>query len=267
MFDSVNREHCLRILMRLQNEFSNGLFGLLATKLIMRWMRTLDYRVAYADPTIDPIYGVGGRRIYVFWHENILFPLYLRGHCHLTMLLSRHRDADVLATIARLSGFGTVRGSTGRGGQEALRELVKISETDHVTITPDGPRGPRRQLAHGPIYLSSRTGLPIVAMGFGYDRPWRLNSWDRFAIPKPFSRARAVVAPPIQIPRNISRDDAETHRLAVQDLLVQLTDDANNWAESGKRRKGEVVTDAQFAPRPESKLDTETSPTIANRAA
>ena len=55
----------------------------------------------------------------------------------------------------------------------------------NLTITPDGPRGPRRQLAQGPVYLASKLGMPIVAMGFGYDRPWRFNSWDRFAIPRP----------------------------------------------------------------------------------
>ena len=59
----------------------------------------------------------------------------------------------------------------------------------HLTITPDGPRGPRRHMAPGPIYLASKLGLPLVLMGYAYDRPWRLHSWDRFAIPRPGSRA------------------------------------------------------------------------------
>lgn len=234
--------------MNLNNKFTTGLVGLLATKGIRRWMSTLDYRGLYYDPSIDPVHGPEQTGIYIFWHENILFPLYLRGRCNLSMLLSRHRDADILAVVARLSGFGTVRGSTGRGGREALEQLVELSSSQHLTITPDGPIGPRRQLAYGPIYLASRTGLPIIALGFGYDRPWRVNSWDRFAVPRPFSRARAIASPPIYIPRGLERDDVEPYRLAVQNFLTELTDEANAWAESGKRRNGEQTLRPQFAP-------------------
>ena len=81
-----------------------------------------------------------------------------------------------------------------------MRELLAKSQKMNFTITPDGPRGPRRQLAQGSVYLASKLGIPIVPMGFGYDRPWRFNSWDRFAIPRPYSRARAVVSPMMHIP-------------------------------------------------------------------
>ena len=153
-------------------------------------MSTLDYRAAFYDRSVDPVLGIGGPRIYIFWHENILFPLYLRGHCHLAMLLSQHRDADILARVAHHLGFDCVRGSTYRGGARALWELSERSRTQHLTITPDGPRGPRRQLAQGPIYLASRLQLPLVAMGFGYDRPWRIEQLG------PLRRAAAVLARP-----------------------------------------------------------------------
>ena len=147
--------------------------------------------------------GIGGPRIYIFWHENILMPLYLRGHCNLAMLLSQHGDAEILARVAYHMGFDCVRGSTYRGGAQAIWELFGRSRHQHLTITPDGPRGPRRQLAQGPIYLASRLQLPLVPMGLGYDRPWRMNSWDRFAVPRPFSRGRAVIGPPLMLPRQI----------------------------------------------------------------
>lgn len=236
--------------MQLQNSLTNGLAGLLTAKLIRRWMGTLDFRVLYYDRSLDPAIGTRGPGIYIFWHENILFPLYLRGRCHLSMLLSRHRDADILAVVARLSGFGAVRGSTGRGGREAFQQLVELSDNQHLTITPDGPRGPRRQLAFGPIYLASRTGLPLIALGFGYDRPWRTNSWDQFAIPRPFSRARGIVSPPLWIPPKLERETAETYRGAVERLLTDLTDEAARWAESGKRRHGEEVVYPRFGPPP-----------------
>ena len=102
--------------------------------------------------------------------------------------LSRHRDAEILSHAAHHLGFEFVRGSTNRGGVAALRELLAKSRTMHLTITPDGPRGPRRQLAPGCVYLASKLGLPLVVMGYGYDRPWRVRSaWDQFAIPRPYS--------------------------------------------------------------------------------
>lgn len=230
--------------------FATGLAGLLAAKGIHSWMSTLDYRALYYDRSVDPIHAPLQPGIYIFWHENILFPLYLRGHCHLTMLLSQHRDADILAEVARFSGFGAVRGSTGRGGREALEQLVQISRKLHITITPDGPRGPRRKMAYGPISLASRTGLPIIALGFGYDRPWRVKSWDRFAVPRPFSRARTIISGPISIPRGLEREKIEPYRLAIESLLTQLTDQANAWAESGERRRGEETLRAEFGPPP-----------------
>src|SRR5690606_28480271 len=104
----------------MKTSFPIGLAGLVTAKFIRRWMSTLDYRGYFYEPGIDPVEGVGGPRIYIFWHEHILFPLYLRGRNHLSMLLSQHRDADILARIAHLLGFGTVRGSSYRGGTAAL---------------------------------------------------------------------------------------------------------------------------------------------------
>ena len=144
---------------RLVNKFG----GLLGATAIRSWMSTLDYQAAYYDRTIDPVYPeCRTPSIYVFWHENILFPIYLRGHNNLVMLLSQHRDADVLSRAAYHLGFEFVRGSTYRGSVTAVRELLRRSKQMHLTITPDGPRGPRRHMAQGPIYLSSKLGLPQI---------------------------------------------------------------------------------------------------------
>jgi lysophospholipid acyltransferase (LPLAT)-like uncharacterized protein len=140
-----------------------GAWSLAATACIRQWMHTLDYKVDFADPTVDPVHDAyRGVKIYVFWHENILFPLHLRGHCNISMLLSRHLDANILDRVARMNGFGVVRGSTFRGGAVALRELAERAAASNLTITPDGPRGPRRQLAAGCVFLASTLGIPIV---------------------------------------------------------------------------------------------------------
>jgi lysophospholipid acyltransferase (LPLAT)-like uncharacterized protein len=234
----------------MKTSFTTGMSGLLAAKIIRRWMSTLDYRGYFYEPGLDPVEGTGGPRIYIFWHEHILFPLYLRGRNHLSMLLSQHRDADILAQIAFLLGFGTVRGSSYRGGTAALLQLMREAQHHHLTLTPDGPRGPRRKMAPGPLYLASKLGLPVVPLGFGYNHPWRLRSWDQFAVPKPFSRARCVAGPEITLPRNIGRDLLEQYGHQLEHLLTALTDEAEEWATSGRRREGEKLIRQQPGPRP-----------------
>lgn len=216
--------------------------GLMASGLVTSWMSTLDCRGSYYDPSVDPSHpDFDGPKLYVFWHENVLMPLYLGGHKRLTMLLSQHRDGDILAQVAHRMGFGTVRGSTYRGGAAAMRELIRRSKTENLTMTPDGPRGPRRVLSQGPIYLASKLQLPLVMMGFGYDRPWRMNSWDRFAIPKPWSRARAVFSPQIYLPSKLDRDGIEHYRSEMERLMNRLTLEAEAWAEAGTNKVNEVV--------------------------
>jgi hypothetical protein len=132
-----------------------------------------------------------------------------------------------------------VRGSTRRGGAAALRKLLDEGELNHLAITPDGPRGPRRRLAQGPIYLASKLQMPLVLLGFGYDRPWRARSWDRFAVPRPGSRARAVVSPEIHVPAGLDRGEQEHFRMRVEGLLNRLTSEAEAWAASGRRKLGQ----------------------------
>jgi len=216
------------------------LAGLAAAKGIPAWMSTLKYRALFYDSSVDPRFASEQPRIYVFWHEYILLPLYLRPHCNLAILLSRHKDADILEQVAHHTGFGCVRGSSNKGATAALLELTRRGKHMHLAITPDGPRGPRRQLAIGPVYLASRLGLPIVPMGFGLDRPRRMNSWDRFAVPRLGSQACGVVGPEIHIPEGLPRNELENCRHDVERILTDLTVDAENWAASGEHRKGEV---------------------------
>lgn len=226
--------------MKLDHPLINAYAGLLCRAGVRAWMGTLDSQIAYYDPATDPAFPVGQRpRIYIFWHEYILLPFYMRGHCNLSMLLSLHRDADILNQAARLGGFGVVRGSTRRGGASALRKLLDLGELQHLAITPDGPRGPRRELAQGPIYLASKLQMPLVLLGFGFDRPWRARSWDRFAVPRPGSRARVVVSPEIRVPAGLDRDGHEHFRTRIETLLNRLTSEAEAWAASGHRKQGQ----------------------------
>ena len=210
--------------------------GLGVATMTRFWMSTLDYRIAYYDPRLDPVHpDFRGPAIFIFWHEYIPFPLYLRGHCNIAMLLSRHHDAEWLSEATRHMGFKTVRGSSNRGGVTALRQLFRHSRRMNLTMTPDGPRGPRRKMALGPVYLSSRLGIPLVLCGYGYDRPWRLRTWDRFAIPRPYSRARMIVGPVFQVSPGLSRGALQQECQRIERALDQVTEACERWAEQGVR--------------------------------
>lgn len=204
------------------------------------WMNTLNLRTWRYDPAADPADELyAGPVIFVFWHEYIPMPIYLRPNCRLSMLLSQHQDAEVLSHVAHYAGMEVVRGSTSRGGTSAIREMIQRGKGMSLAMTPDGPRGPRRKLAQGCVYLSSRLQIPLVLIGFGYDRPWRNHrTWDHFAIPKPFSRARAILGPRIQVPPDLDRDQIEAHRLWVEQKLNELTELAEDWAEGKFDLKG-----------------------------
>jgi len=203
-------------------------------------MRTLSYQVVQYDSTTDPVADdFNGPVIAVFWHEYLLLPFYLRGHSNTAILTSRHRDAEWLSEAAGHLGFEIIRGSTARGGSQAMLELVRVGDKN-VGIACDGPRGPRRTMAPGPVFLSSKLQIPLITYGIGFDRPKRTRSWDKFAIPRPFSRARWIVGPRMQIPTNLSRDGVEHYRRQVEGMLNILTDEAECWASTGERRPTQI---------------------------
>lgn len=218
------------------SHFLADLGGLSLATFIRNWMRSLRYEVSCYRPVMDPAdYRFRGPAIFIFWHEYIPFMFYLRGHCNIAMLLSQHRDAELLSRAAGVMGFDLVRGSSRRGAVVALRRLIRKGRGMNLTLTPDGPKGPRRQLAPGCLYLSAKLGIPLVPVGLGYDRPWRnRRAWDHFAIPRPWSRACSIIGPPIQIPDRLERDEMDDWRLRVQDALNRCTEAAERWAETGR---------------------------------
>lgn len=212
---------------------------------------SLDYQIAYYDRSADPsLPDYAGPCVWVLWHEYLALPTPLWGNCEVAALVSQHRDGDWAACAAEYLGFDIVRGSTTRGGAEALRQLKDKSRLFGLTMTPDGPKGPRRTMAPGAIYLASRLGLPLVPVGFGCDRPFRVRSWDRFAVPRPFSRARGIFGPRLTIPPRLRRDGLEEYRRRVEAILNRLTLEAEDWAATGIARENSVSFPRPRLPKP-----------------
>ena len=155
--------------------------------------------------------------IYAFWHGRFwLLPRHL-GHPGITTLVSRSQDGEIIARVLRLMRFGTRRGSSSRGGKEALSELEAVLASGvPVAITPDGPRGPRHVAQMGTIALAARSGAPIIPLGVAAAPAWTLKSWDRFQIPKPFARGVLVFGEPLTVD---PAEDWERARVRLQEAL------------------------------------------------
>lgn len=205
-----------------------------ATPLFAGWMRTLRYRYRPVGPNLEPCRrALPARYIYAMWHENLAFPLWRYAGPGVHVLVSRSRDGQWMADLCRRLRISVVRGSTSRGGLEAVRCLLRAGGETHLALTPDGPRGPRRRVKLGVTYLAARTGLPIVPVGIGFERLWRLRSWDCFALPKPRSRVRCVTGMPLAVPRDADRQTLEEYRSRLEMTLTAVSDAAESWAASG----------------------------------
>jgi hypothetical protein len=126
--------------------------------------------------------------------------LYQHRRQGVSVLISEHRDGELIARVAESLGFRTVRGSTSRGASRALVALSRELEVGHdVAITPDGPRGPARSFAPGALIAAHRANAPVVAVGVSARGGWHLRSWDRFLVPRPFTSIRIAYSDPIMI--------------------------------------------------------------------
>jgi len=152
--------------------------------------------------------GEDSRAIYVSWHEMLLHGMGRIRHQNTCVVISTHRDGELIARLVARHGFALARGSSTRGGSKALRELLRAARDDDtdLAITVDGPKGPRRELKDGALVAAQMTGRPLVPVMAASDRAWRIRSWDRFMLSKPFARAVVCVGDELYVPRDAPRE-------------------------------------------------------------
>jgi len=192
---------------------------------------TLRLRSEGLEP-LAPLWAARRPVIYVAWHARILMVPWLtarlvrtRGARQVRVLTSRSRDGELVARWVRHFGLEVVRGSSSRGGTEALRALTAaVRAGEDVAVVPDGPRGPSEHVQAGVVVLAGLTGAPVVPFGFAARPARRLHSWDRFMIPLPFARAAAVFGKPLVIALDTER---ETARADVERALREVTESAD----------------------------------------
>jgi len=232
--------------------------ALLLSTVVRAWFATLDFKEIVDDPA-GHIREPEPRKLFLFWHEMMLLPAAMYARSNTPVLISQHRDGELITQVIRLMGLRAVRGSTNKQGMTALRELMREGQFGHLAITPDGPRGPRRYVSPGAIFLASRTGLQIVPAGFAFGNNWRAGSWDRMAFPVPGTTARVVISKPIVVPPHLDRDGLAHYRDVVQATFDHCQNRAQHLASRAAGTDPVKVADLTARPKKQKQPPVETS--------
>ena len=198
--------------------------------------------------------------IFVFWHGRLLPLIHIHRHQGTVVLVSEHRDGDYLARLLHHFGFGTVRGSSTRGGVRGLKGLIRAARAGRdLAITPDGPRGPDRELKLGVLTVARMTGLPLVPVGVGITSAWRVRSWDGLLVPKPFSTVQVAYGLPTLVPRNADQAEIDEVAAWLQRSLGDLSDRVGDPASLTQSVDAQLLTRAVDAEPLGTLADTDPS--------
>lgn len=164
----------------------------------------------------------------IFWHGRLLMVPFAYPGKSLHVLIGRHRDGQLIADVMTCFGFGLVRGSSSKGGVAALRESLRLLNAGNdLAITPDGPNGPAEVAKLGVAQAAMVSGRAVLPVAFSASRSWRIKSWDRLLIPKPFSRGVYVIGQPVRYQKG---EALEAFRERIEAALRETTNRADDMA-------------------------------------
>ncbi len=195
--------------------------------LLQLWTRTLRFELE--DRANLAAISPNEQFIWAIWHNRVmLFPTVMRRFAARregAALISASRDGAFLADFVARYGYTAVRGSSSKKGASAMRQLAEVMANGaDVAITPDGPRGPAYELGSGIVYLAQNSAAAVVPLNLEYSSCWRLTSWDRFILPKPFSIVRVIYGMPHRVRATTNDAEFESERLRLQNAMMQLVE-------------------------------------------
>ncbi len=204
--------------MKIHSPFLLSIVSRLLSTVI--WLVTVSIRKTIQNPHHGLANGKHVKKaIYAMWHNRIFLLIGHFRHQDSCILVSQSHDGELIAQTAQHLGYTCVRGSSSRGGTKALRTLIHANHTSAVAFTVDGPRGPRYEVKEGIILLAAKTGLPIIPVTYTVSKKIVCNSWDRFMLPLPFSRASIIFHSPIHIDPNLTDHSMGTYKQAIKEAL------------------------------------------------
>lgn len=182
----------------------------------------------------EAIENAGKLPIYAFWHDRIFAGTYFFRNRGIAVITSQSKDGEYIARFIQRLGYGSIRGSSTRGGVGALVEMIKAMRNGHPTaFTLDGPKGPRYEAKPGAVLLAKKTGNPLMPFVVECARFWTVGSWDKLQIPKPFTRARLIIDEPIYV-------EADADESGVQSKLRELQLSLDAMVEAGEKWRSSI---------------------------
>ena len=178
----------------------------------------------------EAIEQAGKLPIYSFWHNRIISGTYFFRDRGIIVLSSSSFDSEYTARCIQRLGFGIIKGSSTRGGIQALVGMIRMMKQGFaMAFTIDGPKGPRYKAKAGPVVLAKKTGNPLMPFVIECERFWTLKSWDRLQIPKPFTKANLIIGKPIYVDANARDEELEEKRIELQSSLIALVEAGRSW--------------------------------------
>lgn len=172
--------------------------------------------------------------IYTFWHNRIFLGTYFFRRRGIVVITSQSFDGEYIARFIQRFGYGAARGSSTRGGVAALVEMIRLMRDRRLPMgfTIDGPKGPKYVAKIGACLLAKKTGNPLMPFSVEAEKFWQVKSWDNLQIPKPFTRAKLIINPPIYVPADAIDEELENKRLELQKSLDEAVERGEKWRES-----------------------------------
>lgn len=176
---------------------------------------------------IDELEQAGNTYVLAFWHGTMLLPWFLFKNKNAAGLTSKSKDGDLLARVLKEWNYKIVRGSSNEGGEVALGIMIDhVKNKIPLLITPDGPRGPEFKFKAGAVITAKKGNAPLVLMGVGFEKKRKLKSWDKFQVPKFFSKATVIYSDPVYVGSSLSYDETSEMINKCESMLNKLQDEA-----------------------------------------
>lgn len=161
--------------------------------------------------------------IVAFWHGRMLIPWYVHKNYKIAALVSKSKDGEILTRLLKNWNYKVVRGSSHIGGKEALKIMEdKLDEGFSFAITPDGPTGPPHKMKPGAVVLAHRKKVPLFLIGTASKKHYVFNSWDKFQVPKPFSKIVVIYSEPVFVKEESTREDINKIIEVCENKLIEL---------------------------------------------
>ncbi|MEZ5424649.1 MAG: lysophospholipid acyltransferase family protein [Pyrinomonadaceae bacterium] len=210
----------------------------LAEKIIYLFINLIGKTVRFETENWENFEKIGRSGkvpIYTFWHDRMFLGTYFFRRRGIIVMSSQSFDSEYTARVIQRFGYGAVRGSSTRGGIRALTRMIRLmKEGLPMGFTLDGPKGPPHVAKSGAILLAKKSGHPVMPFVVEAKKFWRINSWDKLQIPKPFTRARVIIAEPIYVDAEADNEEIENKRLELQAKLDEAVELGKQWRESFK---------------------------------